>query len=350
MKTSVRIPRPVRLAPAALLAAAAILAARPASASCGSASCFLVMQEGVGTPREFRFDLTFQYIDQDRGLRGTDHVGEVLTPHVDFEEGEIEPDAHLQLSTRTLEFELAGEYALNRRFAMIGRLPLWIDRDHERIDEPGTPEEAFDGDAGERGVGDLQVGARYAFLVRPRDLLFGDLNVELPTGPWKLHDNEGHINDPGLQPGSGTLDLVAALQYARSFYGSGDSASDESAMPGPRRELFVAGSFRRNGESDLDYRMGDDGGLSVGWRQRAAGRMTWSVQVNARRLGRDGFHGEEVPATGSRTVNLTPGLRVESDDGSLALSAHVQLPVYQKVNESQLAPRWALILGLSRRF
>jgi hypothetical protein len=184
--------------------------------------------------------------------------------------------------------------------------------------------------------------------MKARDLVFGDLAVELPTGAWKERDHEGAINDPGLQPGSGTVDLAASVQYARSLTDAPPGAGEFTTS---RSELFVAGSFRRNGESDLDYRLGDDAGVTFGWRAAGSSRVTWSVQVNARRLGRDEFRGQDVPSTGSTSVTLTPGVRLGGDlPDSLAFSAHVQYPIHQDVNESQLAPRWALILGLSRRF
>lgn len=46
---------------------------------------------------------------------------------------------------------------------------------------------------------------------------------------------------------------------------------------------------------------------------------------------------------------LTPGGRIRASEG-LAVYGYVQIPVYEKVNESQLAPRVGMIVGVSRSF
>jgi len=73
------------------------------------------------------------------------------------------------------------------------------------------------------------------------------------------------------------------------------------------------------------------------------------VQLNGRRVARDAFLGGDVPSTGSTTVNLTPGLRVKGGKDA-SIYAFVQVPVYEKVNETNLAPRYGLLLGVSKVF
>jgi len=68
--------------------------------------------------------------------------------------------------------------------------------------------------------------------------------------------------------------------------------------------------------------------------------------VNGRRAGRDEFLGDGVPTTGSTLVNLTPGLRFEGRTGT-SIYGFVQVPVYQKVNEVNLAPGSGIMLGAS---
>jgi hypothetical protein len=48
-------------------------------------------------------------------------------------------------------------------------------------------------------------------------------------------------------------------------------------------------------------------------------------------------------------LNLTPGLRWQASP-SLAVYAFVPVPVYQRVNEAQLAPKLGVVTGFSRRF
>ena len=77
--------------------------------------------------------------------------------------------------------------------------------------------------------------------------------------------------------------------------------------------------------------------------------MTWSLQVNWRHTGRDRFLSQVVPSTGVTFLDLTPGVRLETSAGT-SLYGFVQVPVRQDVNEAQLAPRTALLLGVSKSY
>jgi len=74
------------------------------------------------------------------------------------------------------------------------------------------------------------------------------------------------------------------------------------------------------------------------------------VQVNGRKTGRDDYRGESVPSTGATLVNLSPGFKVGTEDRDLTFYLYAQVPVFQDVNEAQLAPRYGMLLGLSKIF
>ncbi|HLF86770.1 MAG TPA: hypothetical protein VI584_06795, partial [Nitrospiria bacterium] len=76
---------------------------------------------------------------------------------------------------------------------------------------------------------------------------------------------------------------------------------------------------------------------------------TISLQVNMRQAPRDEFNGQNVPSTGGRWVYLTPGVKVDVSS-STTLYTHVQLPIYQFVNEENLVPRYGLIFRVSHAF
>jgi hypothetical protein len=292
--------------------------------------------QGLAPERSFIADLSFRYIDQDRKLEGSSDTDTVLVPKVDFENGVLLPDHHREERTQSSALQLDLTYAATARVTLLAMIPLLIDKDHEHFDDAGEPAEHFVGTDGTRGFGDLALGARVGLLVKPQDLLTGDLSVELPTGPYRLHDSEGDINEPTIQPGSGSYDLIAGAQYAHHF----------TSRP---FEWFLSGAYRWNGENDLDYRIGSETVLSGGLEHGGNAPWEWSVQVNARLAGRDSFHGDDVPSTGSTYVDLTPGLAFRSASGT-RLYGYVQIPMYQDVNEAQLAPRISLILGVSRSF
>jgi hypothetical protein len=325
--------RPLAAAGALLLSA---LAARDASATCGSANCFLVRgtSEALAADGAFTVDLSWRYVAMDRKLEGSDTVGTVLTPKIDFENETIEPDHHAEISTINSYLDLAFAWGATPRFTVIGVLPIVARHDHEHFDDASGPAPVFNDSDGGAGFGDARVGVRYGFLVGSRNLLAGSLVVEAPTGAWKLHDAEGGVSEPGLQPGNGAWDFLAGLYYAHQ-------------VRPERLEWFVNGTWRRNGENGLDYAFGGEAVLSSGLEAAIGSRAFWSIQVNGRRAGRDQYLGDGVPSTGSTWVALTPGLR---SAGPNSVYAFVQIPVYEQVNETNLAPRYGLEVGFSKTF
>jgi hypothetical protein len=307
-------------------------------AACGATSCFLVT-ETTETPvpeGAVRIDFSLHFIPQDRRLDGSDEVREVLVPKIDFESGEIEPDHHREIRTQNTMVQMDLAYGVSPRWTLFVNLPLLIDRDHEHFDEVGEPTEFFTGEDGGSGFGDVRVGVRRTFLARQNDTLSGTLAIETPTGAYRLRDSEGEITEPSLQPGSGSWDWIASANYLHDWV--------------PRRAGYFASlSYRRNGENGLDYRLGEEALATFGVHARAGRRALWTLQINARRAGRDRFEEEKVPSTGATFVNLTPGVRLESERGTF-LYLHVPVPIYQDVNEAQLAPGVGFVIGVSHAF
>ena len=245
----------------------------PAQATCGSTACFLstLTQEGPLPRKSFRFDLSYRYVDQNRRREGSSSTDEVLTPGVDFSHGELELDHHRELRTGFHLVQADLSYGLTAHLSLFASLPLLGARLHEHVIIEGDDEEFSDGD-GTTGFGDVQVGARYAFLASPREMFVATAAVKLPSGAHKRLDTEGGITEPTLQPGTGSTDLTAGFTYSHQIQ--------------PRRtELFVSATYRHDGTSDLDYKIGDEAQGAAGLARRLGGAWTASVQVNLRRAG-----------------------------------------------------------------
>jgi len=309
-----------------------------AQATCGSANCFLVTgtQEGVSASGILTVDVSYRFISQSRRLAGMRDVSEVLTPKIDFENGVIIPDHHREVRTQNTLVEIDLSYGLTPRLTLAASLPVVNQRDHEHWDDVGDPDEHFTREDGSSGFGDVRVGARYALLVKTKDILTGSLVIKLPTGAYTLHDGEGAINEPTIQPGTGTTDVILSAIYAHQV------------VPA-RLEWFLSAAWRPGRKNDLEYEFGDETLVNAGFWHKGGERVTWSLQVNWRQTGHDRFLSEEVSSTGVTFVDLTPGLRLETSTGA-SLYAFVQVPVQQDVNEVQLAPRTALLLGVSKSF
>jgi len=316
----------------------AVAATRPGVASCGSASCFLVThaEEGVDSAGSFQVDLSYRYVDQTRMLDGSQSTSEVLVPKINFEDQLIEPDHHREISTRNTLVQLGLAYGITSRVSVFGILPLLVGKAHEHFNDAGTPTETFTNADGTSGFGDVVVGARYALLVKANDLLMGSVSLKVPTGPYKLLDSQGAINEPTIQPGTGSYDGLITLYYVKHQFPSS-------------LEWFVSGSQRWNGRNSLEYQVGNETVLGGGVGYAHGERWIYSLQLNARHAGRDDYRGQGVPSTGSDSFSLSPGIRF-GPGKELELYSYVQIPVYQDVNEAQLAPRVGFIVGLSKRF
>jgi len=313
------------------------LVAAPVHATCGSTACFLstLTQDGSLAKSAFRLDLSYRYVDQSRKRSGTSATDEVLTPGVDFAGGELELDHHREIKTGFQLVQADLGYGLTGRLTLLASVPLVSIKHHEHVVIEDGTEKFSDGD-GTTGFGDVQLGARYAFLASPRDLLLTTAAVKLPTGAYRRLDTEGEITEPSLQPGTGSTDVIGGFVYSRQILA-------------PWTEIFLSASYRHNGTSDLDYRLGDETQAAAGVTRRLGGRWTGNVQLNLRHARRDRFVGEDVPSTGSTLVNLTPGLRFGASP-SLSVYVFVPVPLYQRVNEAQLTPRIGVVAGFSRQF
>lgn len=322
-----------------LLSAGFALGPPSAWATCGSANCFLVTgtQEGVRPSGILTVDLTYRYISQTRKLDGSEEVPEVLVPTIDFDNGVIDTsDLHREIRTQNTMVQVDLSYGATPRLTIAGSLPIINQRDHEHFHEAGTPAEHFSNQDGTSGFGDVRVGARYAFVVKTKDLLAGGLAIKFPTGAYTLRDSEGEINEPTIQPGTGATDVILSLYYTHQI------------VPA-RLEWFASGTWRGAGENDLDYEFGEETLASAGIRHKPGDKVTWSLQANLRQAGRDHFKSEEVPSTGGTWIDLTPGLQFDTGTGT-SLYGFFQYPVSQDVNDMQLAPRGAFLAGVSKSF
>lgn len=324
------------LAAALLAAAMSWLAAREAAA-CDSSSCLLVTrgQSGLLPKGAVRIDVSFRLTNQTRLMRGSDVVDQVLRPKVDFENRRLTPGYHDELGGEDRFLQLDVAYGLTPRASLLASLPIFMRRSYD-IGHPPVLQETYV----TSGNGDALLGVRYALRLGRTDSLVAGLSVEAPTGRHRLKSPVDRVDsgilDPSLQPGSGSLDFVAVLQYSRR-------------MPAAGFDLAWSGSYQRNTANDLDYRIGDDAILGATVSRPAVGRLSASVQVKWAHRGRSAYLGEPVPSTGGTVVYITPGLSLAAFPKT-SLYAFAPIPAYRYVNEAQLSPRLGFVVGVSRTF
>lgn len=312
----------------------AMLCAKTALASCGSANCFLVTgtQEGISTPGQIVLDLSYRWVPMDQIQKGSDSVSEALVPRIDFENGTIVPDGHSEIRTNNELIQLDLGLGVTERFTLTAAIPFFNLRTHEHAHVPGE----FSRSDGSSGFGDIRLTGKYALWVSTKHLLVGGLGIKTPTGEYKLLDHDGEINEPTIQPGTGSWDGIASLYYAFQVI--------------PHQfDTFFSTSYQVNTENPLDYRFGNTLLLNAGGSYRLMEKALVSLQVNLRQSPHDEFKGKKVPSTGGRWINLTPGVTLQATPNT-ALYTHLQLPIHQEVNEVNIVPRYGFIFGVSHVF
>jgi hypothetical protein len=312
----------------AFAAVAAVAHGAPALA-CDSSSCALLTrgQNGTLAKGAFRLDLSYRYTDEDVKLQGSQAVADVYLPKIAFTYGSIWPAFHREIAASESFVQMDLGYGLTSRLSLEASLPLHARREHT-IAHFGITQRYTT-----QGIGDVLLGAR--FSVRPR--LVGGCAVQLPTGRHRLDgDFDGSILDPSLQPGSGAVGFVGTLQQTGRF-----APLDMG--------WAVAASYQANMRNDLDYRFGNAAILTLNLSRPVAGKLSASLQGKIFHQTRSVYLTQEVPSTGMTFFYLTPALNYEAP-GGVSVYGYLQVPAYRYVNDMQLAPRVAVLTGLSKTF
>ncbi len=302
-----------------------------ATASCGSAFCMVDTQwsmQGVNVTPGTRFDLHYEYINQNRVQNGRTRIGV----------GEI-PRDHDEVQTVNRNFIGTLDHNFDANWGITATLPI-VRRTHFHLqnedDGTQTPENwKF------TEVGDLRLLGRYQFsptetqehTLGQSGLLFG---LKLPTGSFKVRNSDGERAERTLQPGSGTTDALFGAFLRR-------------ALPLKDLSWFVQGLVQVPFTTREDYRPGRRINIDAGIRYEATQKLGLLLQMNGLIRGRDGGARAEAEDSGGRSLFLSPGVAYALTK-DLQVYSFLQLPLYQFVNGVQLVADRALVVGLSTRF
>jgi hypothetical protein len=313
-----------------------------AKASCGSSNCSLIRGSQSGLANEDRFvvDLSYRYVPQDKGKKGSsDFSGPIDVAAIDFANGTIEPEHHREIKTLNQLAQLDMSYGVTEKFTLSLNVPFYNDRYHEHIDDcaGGVCDPAdFTNQDGSTGFGDITLMAKYAVWQTTKHQLVAGAGLKFASGEYDLLSSEGEINEPTIMPGTGSNDPVISLLY------------NFSLVPN-KWNFFASVAHRFTTENSLDYEFGDSTLIDGGVNYQANEKVNLLLQINTRISGRDEFLGMGVPNTGVTFVDVTPGVVLTASE-STAFYAHVQIPIYQYVNEVNLVPNWGLMMGISYGF
>jgi hypothetical protein len=315
---------------AALAACLCAVAPTIVSASCGAAFCMVNTNwsvQGLWNQPGPRFDLRYEYIDQDQPMTGTRRidVGEIARHHD-------------EVSTLNHNVFATLDYGFTPEWGMSVVVPS-VDRRHEHIHNHRGAKliERWSF----RELGDVRVQGRWQSVVddgRADSAGFGGLTfgLKLPTGRHDVANGEGAVAERSLQPGTGTTDLMLGGYYRLVL-----PLSDWSAFVQAQVQLPLA---ERDG-----YRPGVQAGIDGGVRYELNPRVGLMLQLLYRYKARDKGVDAEPEDTGGQTLAVAPGVSVALTD-TVQLYGFVQLPLFQRVNGVQLTSDWSAVAGVSVQF
>jgi hypothetical protein len=309
------------------LSLVALAVAPTLARACSSCGCTLNSDwasQGYAVGAGLRWDLRYDYFDQDQLRSGSARVARDAL--------EVPNEEEIQRTTVNRNTTVGFDYAPSRAWGLNVQLP-YFDRYHSTLAE---------GDAAlsyshSRGIGDLRLTARYQGFSADGSmgLLFG---LKLPTGRTDVDfyagPQAGEALDRGLQPGTGTTDVVVgAYDFGNLGAQLGYFAQVLVQQPLAAHDGFKPG-LGVNFNAGLRY---------LGWRS-----VSPQLQFNLRHERRESGEAADVENSGATLAYLSPGLSIHLDRHWEGF-AFVQVPVHQHVEGLQLEPRRLYSVGLQYR-
>lgn len=290
----------------------------PSAHGCAACGCSLASDwesQGYSVEPGFKLDVTYAYLEQEQLRSGTHNISPSDVP-----EGQ-----ELEKSTRNNITTLGLDYIFNSDWGVSLDVP-WVAREHSTLGESHDELQT----SSTSNIGDLRLMGRFqGFTSEHR---FGlTLGIKLATGSFTDTFSSGEPLDRGLQPGTGTTDLLAGVYYFGTF--------------AKNWGYFAQAALQTPLDSRADYKPGTAENLNVGLRYTGIGGVIPQFQVNGRIAGRDSGAEADALDSGGSLIFISPGVTFEVTH-QLATYVFVQVPVYQNLNGYQLAPNWGITAGV----
>jgi hypothetical protein len=308
----------------AAVAALAACAGSSAAIACSSCGCTLSSNwgsQGAGSDNGWMFDLRYDYFNQDELRSGTHSVdrGSLQIPN----EQEIQQTTINRNYTLNLDYA-KGDWGVNLQVP-------WFDRYHTTIAEGDTEVST----SHSKSFGDVRVLGRYNGFSDDRSIGV-QAGLKFATGPFHetfiAGPQAGEPLDRGLQPGTGTTDLLLGA------YNFGSLSRDWDYFAEALLQIPLAARD--------DFKPGAGVNVNAGFRYMSFEHVVPQIQLNVRSEKRESGADADIDNSGATLVYLSPGITVHLSQDWRAY-AFFQVPVYQRVNGLQLEPRYTVSVGVS---
>lgn len=325
-----------------LLLLALLATATNVYAGCGSSYCSVNTHwdtQGLVNDEGLRIDMRYSYARADTPRVGANKVAKPLPTDPNLLGAEVE---NQRTVNQTLNMDL--DYAINAQWGVAVDMP-WVMRDHSHQIGAATAAAATTAQKSFSELGDMRVMGNYKVAYSDHHAGSGiRFGVKLPTGKTNQDMVPGTLMEAGLQPGSGSTDVVLGAYHHQDL-------ADAPWGWFASTQLQTAVALRN------DYRPGDDLAVDVGAHYALSPAVTGLLQLNAHYKKADSGTALNMnPHTGGRSLNLSPGASF-AVAARTNLYAFVQLPLYQYANPDpkgspygQLTAPWAFSLGVSHRY
>lgn len=333
------------LAVLSILAILSLLLVSHEARACASCGCSINADwgaQGLSTQPGWSVDLRVDALDQNQLRAGTHSMGSSQAAAT------INPStggpAEVEQYTRNRYSTLTLDYSDGRAWGWSATLPH-IQRKHSTLGTGSDGAHTADGAyvSNTTSVGDIRLLGRYFGFSEEKNWGL-QAGLKLPTGSHKrsgismdpASPGEAAVIDRGLQPGSGSTDLILGV------YRYNNLSADWS--------YFAQSTFQAALLSADGYRPGNSLSLAGGWRYHGwDGPATPLLQINVRHARADSGPNADTFATGGTLVYLTPGLEMALGR-KVSAYGFWQLPIYQNLRGIQLTPHYVVSLGLRYSF
>jgi hypothetical protein len=322
----------------------------PAEASCGSASCFVVIGSQQQVSPAGVFTINLLYTNTPNGIP-PDGANTIPYANQQKEQLILANNKVSQLKTLVQTATLDINYGLTERLGLELMVPYRIVSSIGQIGAGAVT--SFDN----QGVGDVMGKLKYNLLPTLRSMVVLEVGVYFPTGDYQAQAAPGQLAESTLQIGRG------AFGFQPGFY------QTYEVLP-HRLNQFLNGSWRYSLANSDGYQFGQEYSLNAGMNLVTVPWLVLTEQINFRQKTQDNIHAalyqfqpapinravlidgnildRPVPTTNSTYVAFSTGAMFNLWDFAQAYFI-TQIPIYRDFN-GNLQQEISYVAGMSKSF
>jgi hypothetical protein len=340
--------RSVRYVAVSLLALILVRMGASADASCGSASCFVVIgsQQQVSPAGVLTANLTYTYTNNGIPPEG---AGSIPFANQQTKQLILANSQVNQLATLVRTTTLDLNYGVTERIGLAVSVP------YRQINAIGQIGAGALTNTNDKGIGDVLVKLKYNMLPTLRSMFVFEMGVYLPTGDYGHEGAPGQLAESTLQVGRGAFGLQPGLYQTYEI------------LP-HRLNQFLSGSWRYSLRNSDGYQMGQEYAVNAGLNLVTVPWLTLTEQFNFRYKTKDNIEaalyefrgapfnravlldgnilGRPVPTTNSTYLAFSTGAVINVLDYG-QLYAIAQIPVYRDFN-GNLQQEIGFVFGMTK--